>query len=129
VLNRKLAALALATGILATGCHGKLDIWEHNGFTGRVSQRTGDDATFTNNGWVNDNASSFANHTGKWAVVYEHSNYGGVVLCLAPGASVFAADQYRWGFGNNFNDRASSLQFKTSRPPGGVCTWTVNGAG
>lgn len=122
--------------VTTTGC-GPLQIWQHNGWTGGDAYRSQNDDTFVGNEFengvnLNDAASSFRNDTASWAVIYEHSDYGGKVLCLEPGATVFAADQYKYthnGLPRTFNDKASSVQFHEDRPAGGVCTWTVRGEG
>ncbi|WP_062213857.1 peptidase inhibitor family I36 protein [Streptomyces sp. NBRC 109706] len=81
--------------------NGSFCVWEHSSYTGRFLHSGSSVANVGND--MNDRMTSYWNRTGKTVSVYEHSNYTGCMISVAPGRSEAAV-------ASHFNDKMTSFR-------------------
>lgn len=84
---------------------GSFCVWENSSYSGRFLQ-SGSSSSNVGDA-MNDRMTSYWNRTNQTVAVYEHSNYVGCMLSVAPGSSEAAVH-------SGFNDRMTSFKVGAS---------------
>ncbi|GAA1007841.1 hypothetical protein STXM2123_3490 [Streptomyces sp. F-3] len=105
VLTAAMGAAALTTPPAAADADqcppGSFCVWEHSSYRGDFRHYTS--STPNVGEYMNDRMTSYWNRTGKTVSVYEHANYVGCMITIAPGRAEAAV-------ASHFNDKMTSLR-------------------